>query len=138
MRINKKYVLSLVLAIILTIPASVYARGHGGSSHSHSSSSSYYHSSYSHHSRTSYKSHHHTKNYCSSCSRDSHGHIKRSLKAKEAFRKSHPCPSTGKTSGRCPGYVIDHIQALKHGGADSPSNMQWQTKEAAQEKDKWE
>jgi hypothetical protein len=30
------------------------------------------------------------------------------------------------------------VQALKHGGADEPSNMQWQTKEAAAEKDKWE
>jgi len=40
------------------------------------------------------------------------------------------------------GYVlamsIDHVQALKHGGADSPSNMQWQTKQAARAKDKWE
>jgi hypothetical protein len=52
--------------------------------------------------------------------------------------KSHPCPSTGKTHGSCPGYVVDHVQALKHGGADSPSNMQWQTKEAAKAKDTWE
>jgi hypothetical protein len=37
-----------------------------------------------------------------------------------------------------PGYVVEHVQALKHGGADSPSNMQWQTKEAAKAKDKWE
>lgn len=30
---------------------------------------------------------------------------------------------------------------LKHGGADAPSNMQWQTKEEAEakdKKDKWE
>ena len=43
---------------------------------------------------------------------------------------SHPCPSTGKT--------VDHVQALKHGGADSPSNMQWQTKAEAKAKDRWE
>ena len=27
---------------------------------------------------------------------------------------------------RCPGYVIDHIQALSYGDEDAPSNMQWQ------------
>ena len=35
-------------------------------------------------------------------------------------------------------HVIDHIIPLKRGGADAPSNMQWQTKEAAKAKDKWE
>jgi hypothetical protein len=29
------------------------------------------------------------------------------------------------------GYVVDHKQALKHGGADTPGNMQWQTRAAA-------
>jgi len=38
----------------------------------------------------------------------------------------------------CPGWVIDHKQALKHGGADEPYNMQWQTEAAAKDKDKWE
>jgi len=33
---------------------------------------------------------------------------------------------------------IVHIIPLKKGGCDCPSNMQWQTKEAAKEKDKWE
>ena len=45
--------------------------------------------------------------------------------------------STGYPHGR-PGYVVDHIIALKRGGADSPSNMQWQTKAEAAAKDKWE
>jgi hypothetical protein len=54
------------------------------------------------------------------------------------FRKTHPCPSTGRTSGACPGYVVDHIKALKHGGRDDPSNMQWQTVEAAKARDRWE
>jgi hypothetical protein len=70
--------------------------------------------------------------------RDSHGRIKRSASAKHDFQKSHPCPSSGKTSGACPGYVIDHVTPLKRGGADSPGNMQWQTKEAAKIKDKTE
>ena len=36
------------------------------------------------------------------------------------------------------GYVIDHIVPLYKGGCDCPSNMQWQTKEEAKAKDKWE
>jgi hypothetical protein len=34
--------------------------------------------------------------------------------------------------------VIDHVQALKHGGSDTPGNMQWQTKAAAKVKDRVE
>lgn len=85
-----------------------------------------------------YATGHHNSNYCYSCPRDSNGHIKRSPEAKSEFKPSHPCPSTGKSSGACPGYVIDHIDPLKRGGADAPSNMQWQTKEQAKEKDKTE
>src|SRR5438876_9071962 len=70
--------------------------------------------------------------------RDSHGHIKRSEVAKRDFERHHPCPSTGKTSGACPGYVIDHVVPLKRGAADAPGNMQWQTKDAAKAKDRWE
>jgi hypothetical protein len=75
---------------------------------------------------------------CTSCVRDSRGRIARSASAKHAFQKSHPCPSTGKTTGACKGYVIDHVVPLKRGGADSPSNMQWQTVQAAKAKDKVE
>ena len=70
--------------------------------------------------------------------RDGHGKIARDPHAKEAFRRAHPCPATGKTYGACPGWVVDHVQALKHGGADDPSNMQWQTRAAAKAKDQWE
>jgi hypothetical protein len=70
--------------------------------------------------------------------RDSHGKIARDPRQLNAFKKQNPCPATGKTFGSCPGYVVDHIIPLKRGGPDSPSNMQWQTKEAAKEKDKWE
>lgn len=54
------------------------------------------------------------------------------------FKREHPCPSTGAKRGNCPGYVIDHKTALACGGADHPSNMQWQTTEEAKAKDKWE
>lgn len=64
--------------------------------------------------------------------RDQNGHTKRSQAAKGAFMRM-----TGYPHGR-PGYVVDHIVALKHGGADAPSNMQWQTVDEAKAKDKWE
>jgi hypothetical protein len=70
--------------------------------------------------------------------RDAHGKLSRSTQRKNAFKKSHPCPSTGKSTGSCPGYVVDHKVALKRGGADVPQNMQWQTKQAAKAKDKVE
>ncbi len=62
----------------------------------------------------------------------------RSQEAKDSFKYSHPCPSNGNNHGACPGYVIDHIKALACGGADDPSNMQWQTTEAGKAKDRWE
>ena len=57
---------------------------------------------------------------------------------RRAFQRANPCPSTGRPSGACPGYVVDHINALKRGGADDPSNMRWQTVEDAKAKDRWE
>jgi hypothetical protein len=64
--------------------------------------------------------------------RDSNGRIVRSESARHDFMKQ-----TGYPHGR-PGYVIDHVTPLAKGGADSPSNMQWQTVAAAKAKDKWE
>lgn len=70
--------------------------------------------------------------------RDDQGRIKRSQAAKSDFKAQSPCPSTGKSSGACPGYVVDHVTPLKRGGADAPSNMQWQTTAEAKAKDRWE
>jgi hypothetical protein len=70
--------------------------------------------------------------------RHAHKHAKRSSSAKTEFRHTNPCPATGKTTGKCPGYVIDHVQALKSGGADTAANMQWQTRAAAKAKDRVE
>jgi hypothetical protein len=69
---------------------------------------------------------------------DKRGKIKRSKAAKGAFERQSPCPSTGKSNGRCPGYIVDHVTALECGGADAPSNMQWQTTADAKAKDKTE
>ena len=62
----------------------------------------------------------------------------RSQKAKKDFAKENICPSTGKNTLPCPGYVIDHVKPLACGGVDNPSNMLWQTVEEGKEKDKWE
>jgi 5-methylcytosine-specific restriction endonuclease McrA len=70
--------------------------------------------------------------------RDWRGRYIRCSAARAAFERDHPCPSTGEPRGACPGYVVDHIMPLKRGGADLPSNMQWQTLEEAKEKDKVE
>ena len=63
---------------------------------------------------------------------------KRSPAVRAAFQRSNPCPATGKKSGACRGYVVDHIRPLACGGSDHPSNMAWQTTAAAKQKDKWE
>ena len=64
--------------------------------------------------------------------RDSHGRLKRSEAAKEGFMRQ-----TGHPHG-WPGHVVDHRVPLACGGADAPSNMQWQTTEEAKAKDKVE
>jgi len=74
----------------------------------------------------------HNSSYCSSCARDSHGRIARSPEMREQFMRE-----TGYPHGR-PGYVVDHIRPLCHGGADTPANMQWQTRSEARAKDLWE
>jgi hypothetical protein len=112
------HLLALAVALALAI-ASPFAVARGGGSHG------------------SYSTGTHGK-ATPGVSRDAHGHIARSGKVKDQFKKAHPCPSTGKTSGGCSGYVIDHVVPLKRGGADSPSNMQWQTTGAAKDKDKRE
>ena len=74
----------------------------------------------------------------SSVQRDKHGKIKRSGAAKDAFKLVEPCPATGTFTGKCPGYVIDHINPLECGGAHAATNMQWQTAADGKAKDKTE
>jgi len=54
------------------------------------------------------------------------------------FQRARPCPSTGGTSGGCPGCRKDHVIHLVCGGPDAVSNLQWQTIAAARAKDRWE
>ena len=58
----------------------------------------------------------------------------RSWSARSAFASQSPCPVTGRATGRCPGYEVDHIVPLACGGADASSNMQWLTREANRRK----
>jgi hypothetical protein len=62
----------------------------------------------------------------------------RSREVTREFQREHPCPSTGKTNGVCPGYRKDHIKPLACGGPDAVSNLQWQTIADAKAKDRWE
>ncbi len=145
---NFQKVIPVLFAIVFLLGSSLFeialAKGRGGGSHS---SHSYYRSSSSHRGsgsshKSSYSSHRssysskpssgHSRSTYSSATRDSHGHVKRSDSARHQFMKQ-----SGYPKGR-PGYVIDHVVPLKRGGADRPSNMQWQTKGAAKAKDKWE
>lgn len=57
---------------------------------------------------------------------------------RHAFIKANACPSTGARRLPCPGYVIDHIEAIACGGPDHQSNMQWQTVAEGKAKDRWE
>lgn len=63
-------------------------------------------------------------------------HYPRDPDVPRAFQRTHPCPSTGRAYGRCPGYVRDHIMPLCAGGADSVTNMQWQSRYEAHAKDR--
>ena len=62
----------------------------------------------------------------------------RSREVTRQFEREHPCPSTGRRTGACPGWIKDHRCALEIGGSDSVSNMQWQTVADAKAKDRWE
>jgi hypothetical protein len=47
----------------------------------------------------------------------------RSREVTREFQREHPCPSTGRTSGACPGYRKDHIKPLACGGPDAVWNL---------------
>jgi 5-methylcytosine-specific restriction endonuclease McrA len=138
----------LLFALSLAPPARAQHRSSGSHSHSSSAKSSSHSSGSNSHSSSSNSSssvHSYRKNHLAegvtpdpSVKRDKHGKIKRSTAAKDAFKREHPCPSNGNTRGGCPGYVIDHKNPLECGGADAPSNMQWQTVAEGKAKDKTE
>lgn len=81
--------------------------------------------------------------YCGLPRRDASGAIVRSSAVVAAFRRIHPCPSTGLRSGPCPGWSVDHVIPLASCGCDVVANAQWlpnELKSAAGTlaKDRWE
>ena len=81
--------------------------------------------------------------YCGDIVRTATGDIKRSSAVLTAFRKAHPCPVTGKATGACPGWAIDHVIPLASCGCDAVSNLQWlpvgiKTAAGDLAKDRWE
>lgn len=63
--------------------------------------------------------------YCGAPARTSTGAIARRQDVRAAFQHIHPCPSTGKRTGACPGWAKDHVVPLACGGCDAVSNLQW-------------
>lgn len=104
-----QFVPALLLSPARCLPTTALSKGgHGGSSRA----------SHSHVTHTSF-----------SVPRNSHGKIKRSSSARASLQHQYPCPATGRTSGACQGYAVDHVVSLKRRRADHPSNNHWQIKE---------
>ena len=121
---------TVTIAFALAVPAAASSNA-SSASHPTSKSRSKSKSGTTHsktHASSSKTGHHKSP----SAKRDSHGKIARSEAAKHEFEVQ-----SGYPHGR-PGYVVDHITPLACGGADIPSNMQWQTTETAKLKDKTE
>lgn len=81
--------------------------------------------------------------FCGEPERTAAGEIKRSKTVINQFKKLYPCPSTGKSTGACPGWAVDHVIPLAVGGCDSTPNLQWlpdKIKSCADDecKDRWE
>lgn len=60
---------------------------------------------------------------------------KRDPKVAADFQRLHPCPSTGKPAGACPGWVRDHRVPLCAGGPDAVENLQWEATDQSYVKD---
>jgi hypothetical protein len=57
--------------------------------------------------------------------RNADGSIHRDYKVVSAYRKLHPCPSTGLHVGACPGYSLNHNCPLACGCVDAVWNLSW-------------
>lgn len=62
--------------------------------------------------------------------RNAAGKTLRDPKVIAAFRRLYKCDSTGKYTGACPGWAVDHVIPRDCGGIDAVYNMQWLPDEA--------
>jgi hypothetical protein len=62
----------------------------------------------------------------------------RSAAEVRVFRADHPCPATGRRSGACRGWQVDHAIPLCAGGEDKASNMHWLSNEDHAWKTRWD
>lgn len=76
--------------------------------------------------------------YCGAPARDLRGQIIRRQDVLTAFKRHHPCPATGSTTGACEGWQIDHVIPLACGGCDAVPNLQWLDDETKAAKDRYE
>jgi hypothetical protein len=118
-----------ILALSSSPVIAAKGSGHGGHAASHGKSASKSHATKAPKAARAPKA---EKTPAVVTARDARVHIKRSEAAKRAFERQSGFPK-----GRR-GYVVDHIRPLACGGADVPSNMQWQTTAEAKAKDGWE
>jgi len=80
---------------------------------------------------------------CGEPRRDDRGRIVRRADVIAAYKRQHPCPATGRSTGACPGWSVNHVIPLASGGCDAVDNMQWlpnaiKTCKAAACIDRWE
>ena len=122
-RIRPSLTLLAVALLFALAPVAASHPRHSGTHRTYSSS----HRSHTYRSPT-----HHTSRYTLGVARDKNGRIKRSEAAKMHFMRDSGYPHGRK------GYVVDHVVPLSKGGADDPSNMQWQTVQEAKAKDRTE
>ena len=113
----KRLVGVLVLSAML-LPGVADAKRSSSGGHGHSSATRSGTHANSGHSSGHASTHNGSRAKAPGIPRDSHGRIERSANAKANFQRSHPCPSTGKSSGACPGYVVDHRQGRRERGAE--------------------
>lgn len=62
---------------------------------------------------------------CGEPPRDDHGRIVRRADVLAAYKHQHPCPATGRSTGACPGWSVNHVIPMAAGGCDAVDNLQW-------------
>lgn len=70
--------------------------------------------------------------------RNADGSIKRSRAVLREFQRIHPCPSTGKTTGACPRWSVNHAIPLACGGVDAVVNLIWMRNDVKRLHDRYE